>query len=66
MLAMTLIEKIEKYCCVAGIAETTFGKLVSRDTYLVKRIREERATMAVVRRTEEWMKANPAKSLKSA
>lgn len=57
----TLIEKIEKYCSDADIAETTFGKMVSRDTYLVERIREKRVTMSVVERTEQWMKDNPAR-----
>jgi len=55
-----LLSRIEKHCQLAGIAESTFGRLAVNDGKLVKRLRAGGSvTIATLHRIEARLKAQP-------
>lgn len=60
-MAKSLIEKIEKYCRIAGIQENSLGVYIMGDPFLIERAREGRILFTTQTKIEDYMKANPAK-----
>lgn len=54
-----IIREVEDYVATAGIAESYLGALATKDSRLVARIREGRATVRSIEKLRAYMAAVP-------
>lgn len=58
-MAHPILEEITAYCTAKKIAETTLGSVALKDSRIVARIRDGKATMRSIGRLQAYMQENP-------
>jgi hypothetical protein len=58
-MAKTIIERIEQYCRIANIQESSLGVYIMGDPGLIVRVRAGKTLTTTLTKIENWLKANP-------